>query len=138
VSDLFISSGIEHNIDNSQSFIGMLMNRKSGNPYANKTLNIFDINSGKQPKLKTTVKTNAVGKFKISKISQEEPQRIAELQIFIPEENQLIDIQNYEQFTGNVDFWDNESINFNSRTLTDRAIYRPGQKNIIQNYCLQL
>lgn len=128
VSDLFISSGIDQKIDNTQSFIGSLMNRKSGNPYANKTLNIFDINSGKQPKLKRTVKTNAVGKFKISKISQEEPQRIAELQIFIPEENQLIDIENYEQFTGNVDFWDNESINFNSRTLTDRAIYRPGQK----------
>ena len=128
VSDQFVNSEIENVKKKTQDFSGILINRKTGIGYRNMEIKVYDVNSGKSPKILNQVKTNDFGEFSIQINRDETYKYQSTVQIYLPDEKQLIPVGRTQIFDFGVFNNDLNQKQINTRILTDRSIYRPGQK----------
>ena len=135
VSDVFITFTKDKETDKYDEVKALLIDRKSGKPYANESVQFYSINSKtNETKPSKSFKTNSKGEF-IHKFSNDD---IDDFELFIAKENQLIDLSEIDDVPEHLyekDDEDNSDNNFQS--MLDRAIYRPGQtvyfKSILYN-----
>ncbi|MGY5252037.1 alpha-2-macroglobulin family protein [Sphingobacterium spiritivorum] len=126
ISDLFVSATKEKEDENKSlsTYKVLLINRISGIPYANKKIGIY------QDKRRELIrigdkKTNSAGELTFS--SQDD---LSDFQLYIPEENQLVDLlelNDVEDHTRRGQEEENNGEKIKSLIMTDRSIYRPGQ-----------
>ncbi len=127
VSDHFITTEMVNGSEKSKDFTGLIVNRKTGIGYGHQPIEIYDVNSGKSPKIRHQVKTNSVGEFVVKLANDETFRYDSEVQIYLPEEKQLIP-NGRSNYYNNPIRKDLKEEQINTRIMTDRAIYRPGQK----------
>ncbi|ULT24671.1 hypothetical protein KUH03_38040 [Sphingobacterium sp. E70] len=63
ISDAFLSGSINIKPQNEFVYTGLLLNRKTGAPYANEMVELYQLRNKALPKLITQLKTNAAGEF---------------------------------------------------------------------------
>lgn len=128
VSDLFNYTELEKGKNTEYLFKGLLINRKTGLPYADKSLEIYDVNSGKAPKLVHKMKTNQNGEFSVD-INKDSYYRYQSgAMLYLAEEKQIIDMAAPLNYSFSQIEKEEDRVRFNTKILTDRRIYRPGQK----------
>ncbi|WP_313191141.1 alpha-2-macroglobulin family protein [Sphingobacterium sp.] len=129
VSDLFNYTELEKGKNTEEYlFKGLLINRKTGLPYAGKSLEIYDVNSGKAPKLVHKMKTNQNGEFSVD-INKDSYYRYQSgAMLYLAEEKQIIDMATPLNYSFSQIEKEEDRERFNTKILTDRRIYRPGQK----------
>lgn len=130
ISDLDISNVQMLSTYEVRKMQALLLNKKTGLPYANKELAFYDI-VDKQAKLFKQLKTDKNGLIDYSTKGSVNTMRLKDYVFYIPEENQFIDIHSLQY--GRDGFEENKDAEEeNSKTwatiLTDRAMYRPGQE----------
>lgn len=134
VSDAFLSGNINIKPQNEFVYTGLLLNRKTGAPYANEMVELYQLRNKALPKLITQLKTNAAGEFNYK--STYSPKNAAYLHnhmLLLHGEKTMIPL---DQQQNNVYYEDrmrsvvesNKRTNMRALSLMDRAIYRPGQK----------
>lgn len=136
VSDIFLSASLDTETDDYDMYKALLINRKTGAPYANKSLNLYKI-INKNIELITKLKTDKKGEFFYKSYSSTKHNDLDDLEIFLPEENQLIDLMDLNEVPEHLDEDDDSDGSTQFQTMSDRAIYRPGQeiyfKSILYN-----
>lgn len=129
VSDLFISAYEKENDDDNISYTMLLIDRKSGKPFAKKPIELFEINNAdsKLQKIKQ-YQTNTAGEFTFNINSSK--YKIKDILLFVPEQKQWItldEIFNIPKLLKEKQVDTPERNEEKSLIMTDRAIYRPGQ-----------
>ncbi|MGJ1269294.1 MG2 domain-containing protein [Sphingobacterium spiritivorum] len=139
ISDIFVSATGER--QNYQSRLATynvtLINRMTGNPFANKIVRFYE-NKNKKLIHLITKTTNAKGEITLAT-----KDRLNNYHLYIPDENQLIDLknlQNADVYTERGKSKERDTEKINGLIMTDRSIYRPGQtvylKAILYNSAL--
>ncbi|WP_392469665.1 MG2 domain-containing protein [Sphingobacterium cellulitidis] len=128
VSDLFNFSAIQKVNLSKRLLNGQFIDRKTGLAYGNKNFEIYDLNTGKAPKLLHKVKTNQHGEFSINISEDFYFQFQSGVMVYLADEKQFIKTDAPQDFSFRYDEKEEEAENFNTKILTDRSIYRPGQK----------
>jgi TonB-dependent SusC/RagA subfamily outer membrane receptor len=136
VSDIFIAASLDKVNTNNDDYKLLLINRKTGKPFANKSLSLYRI-TDQTPNLVSRGKSNANGEFFYESDVQKH-RNLNDLEIYIPEENQLIKLGNLKDVARHAVLQDRPNDGYlQFRTMMDRAIYRPGQelhfKSILYN-----
>src|SRR5690606_24071969 len=130
ISDLDISNVEMLGTYEIRKMQALLLDKKTGLPYANKELAFYDI-VDKQAKLYKQFKTDKNGLIDYSTKGSVNTMRLKDYVFYIPEENQFIDIHSLQYgsdgFEESEDDKDEDS-QTRATILTDRAIYRPGQE----------
>lgn len=127
ISDIFISASLDKETDKTDYYKVLLINRMTGKPYANKQVMLYKT-SNKTIELVSKQKTDPKGEFVYKSTNSSRNNDIDDLEIYIPEENQLIDLMELEDIAEHAEESDdgNEG-DYDFQTMLDRAIYRPGQ-----------
>ncbi|MBE8715452.1 alpha-2-macroglobulin family protein [Sphingobacterium hungaricum] len=127
ITDLFISSTYSEFDEDYDQYKTLLINRKTGLPYSNEHLELYDYIKGSYSKVQS-VKTNKNGEFSY-KSDGDEYEDLDLLDLYIPKENQFIDLIELDDIE---DITVEEEEDFEdmleSLVFTDRSIYRPGQE----------
>src|SRR5690606_29654085 len=130
ISDLDISNVEMLGTYEIRKMQALLLDKKTGLPYANKELAFYDI-VDKQAKLYKQFKTDKNGLIDYSTKASVNTMRLKDYVFYIPEERQFIDIHSLQYgsdgFEESEDDQDEDS-QTRATILTDRAIYRPGQE----------
>lgn len=139
ISDVFISATIDGQEDKQELYKTLLINRKTGTPYNKKKVQLYETSSTTAPKLIQTFTTNDKGEFSYTTNYAQDRNNLNDYELFLPAENQLIDLNRLNHIESHVPR-DNpyaSEDNMHIQTMTDRAIYRPGQtiyfKSILYN-----
>ncbi|MGN0003302.1 MAG: alpha-2-macroglobulin family protein [Sphingobacterium composti] len=137
VSDVFISASLDVETDDYYMYKILLINRKTGSPYAKKSVHQYKT-LNKNIELLKKLKTDNKGEFIYKSYSSTRYNKLDDLELYLPEENQFIDLMDLDDVPEHlVEDHDNEG-NISFQTMSDRAIYRPGQdiyfKSILYNY----
>ena len=129
VSDVFMSATQIANNNKKDEYKALLINRNTGLPYANKTVELYEVTNDKLKLIRKT-KTNAGGEFNHISNKKNDYNEIDDNEIYLPTENQLIDLQLLKNIPNHTpedviiqDYSSSEMV-----TMLDRSIYRPGQK----------
>ncbi len=127
ISDLFISASQDKADDNSTLFKGLLLDRMSGKPYTDQKIQLYELNRYNTLDLVQGLRTDKKGEFSYASKQQRE---LGDYLLYLPQENQLIDLSKLKTIGRHVYNrpQPNESNQISIQTLTDRAIYRPGQR----------
>lgn len=138
ITDLFVTATLDKEKDNYDLYTGLLINRKTGTPFAKEKVQLYETSTKHPPKLIQSLTTNAKGEFTYKTNERKKQKDLDAYCLFVSKENQFIDLMdlyNIEEHTEE-NFLDDEG-DFSVQTLTDRAIYRPGQtvyfKSILYN-----
>ncbi len=125
ISDVYMTpfdNSAEEDKKQQQSF--MLLNRKTGLPYANKKLDLYRITDGKPEKM-ASIRSDKNGLALFTANTPKIWNALADYTVYIPEEKQLLELDELgESYYRNMD---EDEAGTNAMILTDRAIYRPGQ-----------
>ena len=124
VTDYFFKTAIEKDPFGADIFSTYLVNRKNGESYKKKDLQILKLKDGKTS-LKTA-STNHAGEILLPIPADSVKFYSDDIGIFLPEENQHLVYHKTKNFSEE-DSSPNE-LDFEAKTLLDRSIYRPGQK----------
>ncbi|WP_156307044.1 alpha-2-macroglobulin family protein [Sphingobacterium endophyticum] len=132
VTDLFISATLEKEGNTYSTFQGLIINRKTGNPYANKKLSFYEVSKDKPIKLKRQLSSNSLGHFKFKTNDKKDIEELDSYELYIEDEGQLIDLFNLnnieEHLIDNLDLeYNDEEDGIFLLEFLDRKIYRPGQ-----------
>lgn len=133
ITDLFISATLDAEKENSDIYNGLIIHRKSGQPFSNKRLKFYEISEKKPLKLSRTLKTNNKGQFSFQTDNRKNISDLEDHELFIEEENQLIDLYDLDEIPEHlrediIDYYvQDEDENFKIESFLDRGIYRPGQ-----------
>lgn len=132
VSDAFLSGNMDLKPTNEFIYTGLLLNRKTGVPYANEKVELYQLEDKMLPKLIAALKTNAVGEFSFkSAYSSKNEGYLRNHALLLPGEKTLIPLDNQNNvYYHNSRSQSSESYNkqnIRAISLLDRAIYRPGQ-----------
>lgn len=136
ISDIFISITLDNESDNTKLFKGMLIDRISGAPYSNKKLQLYELKRNKTMDLVETLYTDKKGEFLYKSPFGA---TVKDFHLYIPQENQSIDLMKLKTIERHVNYRTqrDETPRVAIQTMTDRAIYRPGQqvyfKSILYN-----
>ncbi|TDQ82887.1 alpha-2-macroglobulin family protein [Sphingobacterium yanglingense] len=127
ISDLFISASQDKADDNSTLFKGLLLDRMSGKPYTDQKIQLYELNRYNTLDLVQGLRTDTKGEFSYASKQQRE---FGDYLLYLPQENQLIDLSRLKTIGRHVYNrpQPDESNQISIQTLTDRAIYRPGQR----------
>ncbi len=137
VTDVFISATMDKETKQSDLYKGLLIDRKTGRPYAQKKIQLYDIDS-KVPRLLQSLRTNQKGEFVYKTNDRKSRHELDDYELFIPEENQFIALMELDDIPDHSEGEnDKEEGDTQFQTMLDRAIYRPGQmvyfKTILYN-----
>ena len=136
VSDIFISASLDKETDDYDLYKGLLINRKTGAPYANKSMYLYKTLNN-NPELITKLKTDAKGEFFYKSYSHAKYSDLDDLELYLPVEKQFIDLMNLDDVPEHVEKEDKTEGYIQFQTMSDRAIYRTGQeiyfKSILYN-----
>ena len=127
ISDLFISASQDKGDDNTTLFKGLLLDRMSGKSYTDKKIQLYELNRNNTLDLVQGLRTDKKGEFSYTSKQRRE---FNDYLLYLPQENQLIDLNKLKtigRYIYNRPQPD-ESNQISIQTLTDRAIYRPGQR----------
>ncbi len=140
ISDLFVSATIEDDAEKQKmQYKGLLINRKTGSPYHKEKIQLYEANNDASSKLIQTFTTDGKGEFTYVSNYREDRNDLNDYLLFLPKENQFIDLDelnNIESHVNGENRYAQKDMIF-VQTMTDRAIYRPGQtvyfKSILYN-----
>lgn len=139
ITDLFASATIDEEDDKQELYKTLLINRKTGTPYGRKKVQLYETSSNADPKLIQTATTNDKGEFTYKTNYAKDRNDLDDYVLFLPDENQFIDLSELNNIESHVYRENRYARNDNIliQTMTDRAIYRPGQtvyfKSILYN-----
>ncbi|MFD2553034.1 alpha-2-macroglobulin family protein [Sphingobacterium tabacisoli] len=127
ISDLFISASQNKDDDNSTLFRGLLLDRISGKPYTNKKIQLYELNRNNRLDLVQGLRTDKKGEFSYT---SNQRRAFDSYLLYLPQENQLIDLNKLKTIGRHIynKPQPDERNQISIQTLTDRAIYRPGQR----------
>ncbi|SKB92950.1 TonB-dependent outer membrane receptor, SusC/RagA subfamily, signature region [Sphingobacterium nematocida] len=127
ISDLFISASQDKADDNSTLFKGLLLDRMSGKPYMDKKIQLYELNRYNTLDLAQGIRTDKKGEFLYT---SKQRSGFGDYLLYLPQENQLIDLNKLKTIGRHVYNrpQPDETNQISIQTLTDRAIYRPGQR----------
>ena len=127
ISDLFISASQDKDDDNSTLFRGLLLDRTSGKPYTDKKIQLYQLNRNNTLDLAQGLRTDKKGEFSYTSNQRRE---FDSYLLYLSQENQLIDLNKLKTIGRHIYNrpQPDESNHISIQTLTDRAIYRPGQR----------
>jgi len=130
ISDQFFQASLTDEQDEYDLYSGILINRVTGEPFANKKLSLYDFPDSTKAKLIQNLKTDAKGQFTFKSIDKKEMYDLQDYYLAISGEDQLIELAEISHFPHEVyrDGEEDEEGDIQVLLLTDRAIYRPGQK----------
>lgn len=139
ITDLFVSATIDKEDDKQEFYNILLINRKTGAPYRRKKVRLYETNNHTDPKLIQTFTTDDRGEFSYKTNYAEDRISLEDYVLFLPDEKQFIDLSELNNIESHV-YRENRYArkdNILIQTMTDRAIYRPGQtvyfKSILYN-----
>jgi TonB-dependent SusC/RagA subfamily outer membrane receptor len=136
ISDIFISASLDEETDDYDLYKALLINRKTGAPYANKSVHLYKT-INKNIELITKLKTDNKGEFFYKSLASTRYNDLDDLELYLPQENQFIDLMDLNDVPEYLEEDDDADGNIQFQTMSDRAIYRPGQeiyfKSILYN-----
>ncbi len=129
-SDVFISSDVIRETDDYQLFEALLINRKTGKPYAKKRIKLYELYKNEPLKQIFSLKTNEHGVFEFKSSDDNDFGDLDEYLLYLEDEGQLIDLADLQNIGSNYDDdnYGNDADDHVATVLSDRAIYRPGQQ----------
>lgn len=136
ISDVFVSANEDPKVDKDHIFKALLINRTSGAPYANKRVDLYESSTYKKLVPVRKMKTDQQGELEHK---SETGASIREFMLYLADEDQLIDLSKLGTVERHVFSKKKEEQDdlIAIETMTDRAIYRPGQqvyfKSILYN-----
>ncbi len=138
ISDLFVSATMDKDTGPQEQYKALLINRKTGVPFAHKKVQLYETDATPSPRLIESFTTNSKGEFTYQTDAQKDRYELNDYLLFVSDENQFIDLANLNRVERHVESIQNTSeSNITLQTMTDRAIYRPGQqvyfKSILYN-----
>jgi TonB-dependent SusC/RagA subfamily outer membrane receptor len=137
ISDQFISASRDADEDE-ETYKALLIDRKTGSPYKNKKVHLYETSTKVSPKLIQSVNTDEKGEFRYTPDYATDRNDLEDYELFLADENQFIDLSiiGYAETMPRRNIYAKEDSPL-TQTLTDRAIYRPGQilyfKTILYN-----
>ncbi|MCA5005570.1 alpha-2-macroglobulin family protein [Sphingobacterium bovistauri] len=136
VSDVFITATLDEETDNNEAYKVLLINRKTGAPYANKQVHLYKTQKN-TPELIAKLKTDSKGEFIYKSNTRQKYTDLDDLELYLPQENQLIDLTELDDVPEHLEKEEESNGYTQFQTMSDRAIYRPGQeiyfKSILYN-----
>ena len=129
ITDQFISTTIDEEDDKKFVYKTLLINRKTGAPYRQKKVQLYETSEHSEPKLIETVRTNNTGEFTYKTNYAQDRIDLEEYALYLVDEKQFIDLGELNNIESHV-YRENRYARTDHnimQTMTDRAIYRPGQ-----------
>src|SRR5690606_11510570 len=129
ITDLFISATMNKDTGPQEQYTALLINRKTGTPFAHKMVQLYETNATTSPRFVQSFTTNNKGEFTYQSDAQKDRYELIDYVLFVPDENQFIDLEDLNRVERHVEIpQDNMDTNIALQTMTDRGIYRPGQQ----------
>lgn len=145
VSDVFVTAMCEELDEHNDKarFRVLLVDRKSGEPYANKRVTLYETSTTSKANKIQSFTTSKTGEFMYRTKERKDRENLGNYDLLLPQENQLVslfDLEIPDYYQDDEDIADELEGEETALTLTDRAIYRPGQqvyfKTILYNNSL--
>ncbi|HMR17681.1 MAG TPA: MG2 domain-containing protein [Sphingobacterium sp.] len=140
ITDVFLSATIDKKVDKHNVYKTLLINRKTGAPFGNKKVQLYETSKTAPPRLIQSFTTSNKGEFIYQTNYAEDRDDLEDYVLFLPDERQFIDLtelRNIESHVYAANRYGNKEGETRLQTMTDRAIYRPGQavhfKSILYN-----
>jgi len=140
ITDFFFSATLEKENENNEEYHTLFINRRTGQPYANKTFSLYEFYDKNPLKIIQKIKTDQRGFYHFKTNEKKDITDINDYYIYLADENQFIDLSEFKETAHHVRYdQEKEEIEGEVRinAMLDRGIYRPGQplyfKAIIYN-----
>ncbi|MFD2970262.1 alpha-2-macroglobulin family protein [Sphingobacterium bambusae] len=131
VSDVFVSALLDEETDHDERYRILLIDRNTGKGYANKKVALYETNPKSKARKVQSFTTNKAGEFTYRTSDRRNRDDLDYYDLLLPTENHLIslmDLEIPEHYDDEYDMEEELEGEETAITLTDRSIYRPGQK----------
>lgn len=131
VTDVLVSARQDEETDDDKGYRVLLINRNSGKPYANKKVTLYETNPKRKAEKIQRLNTTKAGELTYRTSERKDRDELNYYDLLLPTENQLVslfDLEIPDYYNDEEEIADELEGEETAITLTDRAIYRPGQK----------